>query len=176
MAAAPAASAPAAPVADAAAAKPRGGGLGLMLLGVVLSAAASGGAALYFQRAAPAAEAEAEALAEAPAAKLEPAQYLPLTPAFVVNLEDPQAMRFLQLDVEVMARDPAVIEAIKLHQPRIRNALLLLFGQQDPDQLATRTGKEALQAQALNEVRTILEAEQAAAGIEGLFFTSFVMQ
>ncbi|HEX4871021.1 MAG TPA: flagellar basal body-associated FliL family protein [Nevskiaceae bacterium] len=174
MAAAPAASAPAAPVADAAAAKPRGGGLGLMLLGVVLSAAASGGAALYFQRAAPAAE--AEALAEAPAAKLEPAQYLPLTPAFVVNLEDPQAMRFLQLDVEVMARDPAVIEAIKLHQPRIRNALLLLFGQQDPDQLATRTGKEALQAQALNEVRTILEAEQAAAGIEGLFFTSFVMQ
>ncbi|MBL6749012.1 MAG: flagellar basal body-associated FliL family protein, partial [Nevskia sp.] len=105
-----------------------------------------------------------------------PAVYLELTPAFVVNLADDEAMRFLQVEVQVMARDPKVIDAAKEHMPRIRNALLMLFGQQHFHDLGTRESKEGLQKKALDEVQKTLDAEGAPSQVEAVYFTSFVMQ
>jgi flagellar FliL protein len=145
-----------------------------MIIAVVFSAAASGGAAFWFSshgaaNAGHAAEAKKE---EAKA----PAQYLALEPVFTVNLEDEDASRFLQVEIQVMARDAATLEAIKLHQPRIRNALLLLLGQQKTQQIADRAGKEKLQAQVLAEIQKILKAETGKPGVEAVYFTSFVTQ
>jgi len=145
-----------------------------IIVAVVMSAAASGGAAFWFSsRAAPAAAHGEEAKKEEPKA---PAQYLPLEPAFTVNLEDTDASRFLQVEIQVMARDTATLEAIKLHQPRIRNALLLLLGQQKTAQIADRAGKEKLQAAVLAEIQKILKAETGKPGVEAVYFTSFVTQ
>jgi flagellar protein FliL len=105
-----------------------------------------------------------------------PPQYLALSPAFVVNLKDDEAMRYLQLEVEVMARDAAALDAVKTHMPVIRNNLLLLMGQKGYFELDTREGKEALRGEMLGEIQEVLTAETGAPGVEAIYFNSFVMQ
>lgn len=107
---------------------------------------------------------------------LPPAQYIAMDPAFVVNLADADTVKYLQADVQLQTRDPETAAAIALHTPLIRNRLLLLFGQQTSQQLVGRAGKERLQAQALNEVRSVLKAQHAADKVDALLFTSVVIQ
>ena len=163
---------------------PKGGRFGIgMLLGVALFSVAGAGGAAYFvlgKSKADAGHAEAghgDAHSGddhgGPAA---PAAYLGLDPAFVVNLEAPDEPRYLQAEVQLMARDAHALDAAKVHVPRIRNSLLMLFGQQKPADLATRAGKEKLQQAALVEVQKVLEAETGKPVVEAVYFTSFVMQ
>lgn len=137
--------------------------LWIVLILVVL--AAGGGAAFFFMKP-----------AHSGPKPLPPAQYIAMDPAFVVNLADADTVKYLQADVQLQTRDPDTAAAIALHTPLIRNRLLLLFGQQTSQQLAGRTGKERLQAQALNEVRSVLKAQHAADKVDALLFTSVVIQ
>lgn len=105
-----------------------------------------------------------------------PLNYVPLDPPFVVNFAANTDIRFLQVTVELGTRDPALVEKIKEHRPAIRNNLVMLFSSQDPRQLNTREGKETLRAKTLAEVQKVLKAETGKAGVESVFFTSFVMQ
>jgi len=110
-------------------------------------------------------------------APLPPPQYVALDPPFVVNFEADQQVRFLQVTAQLMSRDPATIELLKINDPVVRNDLLLLFGGQKYSVISTREGKEALRTQTLAAVRKIV----AAAGgkpenVEAVYFTSFVMQ
>ena len=68
------------------------------------------------------------------------------------------------------------METLKHHAPALRARLLMLFAQQTYEGLATREGKEALQAQALEEVRELMTAETGQPQAESLLFTSFVTQ
>lgn len=108
--------------------------------------------------------------------KKKPAQYLSLDPAFVVNLQDDQAMRYLQIEAQVMTRDPKAIEHIKSNMPVIRNVLLLLFSQQHAKDLVTREGKEELQKEALQAVRKAMREETGSSAVQAIYFTSFVLQ
>lgn len=106
-----------------------------------------------------------------------PAVYYKLDPAFVVNFEAEQLVRFLQVTVEVMSRDPVTIELIKQHDPVIRNDLLMLLGNQTYDAISKSEGKEALRVAALDAVRKIVGREGGSpAKVEAVYFTSFVMQ
>jgi len=110
----------------------------------------------------------------APAA---PALYLALDPPFVVNFDSEQAVRFLQITVQLMSRDPDTIELLKANDPMVRNDLLLLFGNQKYAVLSTRAGKEALRNQALDSVRQVISgAGGHPERVEAVYFTSFVMQ
>ena len=106
---------------------------------------------------------------------LGPPQYLALDPALVVSFEDQNAIRFLQVTVEVMAREDAAIEAVTTHTPVIRNNLLMLMGGKTLVDLTSRDGKEQLRQDALTEVQAIL-SKFGDATIEDLYFTSFVVQ
>lgn len=108
--------------------------------------------------------------------KKAPALYKSLDPAFVVNLADRKVMRFLQVEVEVMSRDPKVLAAMDTHMPVIRNQLILLFGSRSSRDIADRQGKEALQREALGEIRAVLAEAGAPDGVEDLFFTSLIVQ
>jgi flagellar protein FliL len=122
---------------------------------------------------------QAQAATPAPKAAVTgkaPAQYYALEPAFVVNLADQDAVRYLQADVQLMTRDADTRAAFELHTPAIRNRLLLLFGQQSAATLAQRSGKERLQEKALAEVRQLLKTEGAAAKVDAVLFTSLVTQ
>jgi flagellar protein FliL len=107
----------------------------------------------------------------------EPAQYVKLDPPFVVNFEAKGLMRFLQVAVEVMTRDPETVELIKKNDPMIRNDLIMLFGNQTYTTISTREGKEQLRADALKVVANVIASEGGKAEkVEQLYFTSFVMQ
>jgi flagellar protein FliL len=106
-----------------------------------------------------------------------PAIYVKLDPALVVNFESEGVTRFLQVAVEIATRDPLVAEELKLHEPVIRNDLLLLLANQQRATISTREGKEQLRSQALEAVRKVLDNEGSdGKKVEALYFTSFVMQ
>jgi flagellar protein FliL len=106
-----------------------------------------------------------------------PPKYIALDPPFVVNFEAESAVRFLQITVGVMTRDPLMETLIKDNDPRVRNDLLLILGGQSYAGVSTTAGKEALRQKCLDAVRVIVkELGGDPTKIEALYFTSFVMQ
>jgi flagellar protein FliL len=151
--------------------------LRLILMIVAALVVIGGGAGAYFMLAGSkpkdgAAEAEkAEEHAKTPAI------FVKLDPPFVVNFEAEQLVRFLQVTVEVMSRDPATVELIKTNDPVVRNDLLLLLGNQEYATISSREGKEKLRLSALEAVRkVVVSAGGKAEAVEAVYFTSFVMQ
>lgn len=102
--------------------------------------------------------------------------YYPLKPPIIVNFQARGRQRFLQAELTMMARDSKVIEAVELHMPMIRNALVLLFGGQIYEDMQTAEGKELLRQEALAEVQRLMEQEIGEPGVEQVLFTNFVMQ
>ncbi len=102
--------------------------------------------------------------------------YLPLDPPFVVNFQEQGQLRFLQVTMEVMARDQEVIDAVKLHLPVIRNNLTLMLSSETLEHLASRDGKEKIRTDTLAEIQKILKEQTGKPGVEAVYFTSFVMQ
>jgi flagellar FliL protein len=157
--------------------KPKKAGKGRLLLiagiAVVLLGSAAGG--FLYWRSGQTHDAAADKK-EKPVAKV-PLEFITLEPAFVVNFEADQAVRFLQIEVRLASRDPETIEMLKHNDPIIRNDLLMMFGNQDYHEIATREGKDKLRQQTLAAVRKIIQNEGGeAAKVEGVYFTSFVMQ
>ena len=105
-----------------------------------------------------------------------PPIYLPLDPPLIVNFEEDNVVRFLQVRVEIMARDQQVIDDLETHTPVIRNNLLLLYSSQDYHHITSREGKEELRAQTLEEIHAIMRRETGGSKVEDVFFTSFVVQ
>jgi flagellar FliL protein len=105
-----------------------------------------------------------------------PLNYVPMDPPFVVNFSGDTDIRFLQVTIEVGTRDPDMVELVKEQRPAIRNNLVMLFSNQDPYTLNTREGKEKLRSEALGEIQKVMKQETGRAGVESVFFTSFVMQ
>jgi flagellar protein FliL len=106
-----------------------------------------------------------------------PAIYVEFQPPFVVNFDAKGVMRFIQVSIQVMTRDHETSELIKLHDPKIRNNMLLLLGSQTLDTISTMEAKEALRKKALETIAKIVEDEGGEGKkVEDLYFTSFVMQ
>lgn len=150
------------------------------VLWIVLAAAlvlGGGGAAAWLFMAGgddPDAElAEGESEPEQPRGQ---AIYHAFDPSFVVSLTNGDTTRFLQVELQVMTRDEAVPPALARHEPLIRNDLLLLFGAQKPGDLDTRAARQALQDEALSEIRRLLASEGEPDAVEAVYFTSFVLQ
>lgn len=106
----------------------------------------------------------------------QPAQYLQLSPAFVVNFPHQGRQRFMQADISVMSRDAQALAAVSQHMPVIRHALNNLFSAQLLLVFENPAGIENLRLLATEEVNRVLEREIGRAGIEEVLFTSFVMQ
>ena len=106
-----------------------------------------------------------------------PAIYIGMEPPFVVNFDEKQTVRFLQITIQIMTRDPATSSLIKDNEPVVRNDLLTLFGGQNSTELGTREGKENLRKQALDVVKAIVKNEGGKPDlVEAVYFTTFVMQ
>lgn len=106
-----------------------------------------------------------------------PAIYVEFQPPLVVNFDAKGVMRFLQVGMQVLTRDHDTSEMVKLHDPKIRNNMLLLLGSQTYDTISTMEGKEGLRKKALEIVTKIVDDEGGEGkNVEDLYFTSFVMQ
>jgi flagellar FliL protein len=168
--------------------RPRGGGkkklVLLSLLGVVGLAAVGGGAYFAMGLLAGGADGEADVEGEQVAEYQEPAAaqdkgppiYFDMEPPITVNFQREGRARFLQVSMSVMAREEKAIEHLEQHMPVVRNNLNMLFSSQDYAIISTREGKEALRQSALTEIQTVLNQRAGSAGVEEVYFTSFVMQ
>lgn len=108
----------------------------------------------------------------------EPALYTSLHPPLVVNLKDTSgSSHYMQITMEVMARDQHVIDAVKNHAPAIRNSLILMYGSNvDYDAVNTREGKEKMLADALAAIQKIMRERIGTDGVEAVYFTSLIIQ
>lgn len=121
------------------------------------------------------AESEAAEGGEEAAAKPRPV-YIPLKPPFVVNYGGPGRLRYFKAEVSVRVTGAGSANAVRHHMPYIRNNLVLLFSRQTDEDIDTQEGKERLRQLALEEIQTILEAEDGESGVVDLFFNNFVIQ
>ena len=103
------------------------------------------------------------------------AVYYAIDPPLVVNFEDGSAVRFLQITMEVMARDQKAIDSVQKNIPLIRNNLLLLMSNRNYQALMSREGKDKLREEALAEIRAV-QKKQGGDDVDDLLFTSFVVQ
>jgi flagellar FliL protein len=101
--------------------------------------------------------------------------YMPLE-KMVVNFAQKGPVRYLQVEMELMAHDPAVIDAIKEHMPAIRNDMLVLLASQKYEQLSSREGKENLRGELLVVAQKIIKENADLDGPQSVYFTNFVMQ
>jgi flagellar FliL protein len=155
---------------------PRKKGKGKLLFIVValLLVGAGVGGWLAFK---PKGDAATAAAGDRPAAPHSAALYYKYDPAFVVNFGGEGSARYLQVMVEAMTRDAAMLELLKNNEPAVRNDLVLLFSSQDNATLLSADGKEKLRAAALEAVRKVIGAEGGDGKlIESVYFTSFVIQ
>jgi len=163
-------------VAAAAPALPAAERLKLAVFIVVAMLLAGGFAAvgtwwLIEQRPAQMAESPAE-----PAFPVPPPIYENLDPPFVVNLKQGGQSRYLQVSIALMARHAEGLDALKSHLPLLRSRLLMLFSGQDPVNLTTVEGKEALRQQATQEVQEIAQQVIGMPVVEQVLFTGLVVQ
>jgi flagellar protein FliL len=172
----PATDKPAADGAEAAPPKKKSKLLLIIVIAVVVLAA--GGAGAYFFLQGKPQQAASKAAEQKKAKDVaQPAIYVALDPPFVVNFEAQQVVRFLQITVQLLTHNTETAELLKLHDPVIRNDLLMLYGNQKYETISTREGKEALRAQSLAAVRAVIvKAGGSEEDVENVFFTSFVMQ
>lgn len=120
--------------------------------------------------------AEAQA-ADTPAASGKTALYTSLHPPLVVNFTDGFGNgHYMQITMEVMARDQKAIDEVKNHTAAIRNALILLYGNADYDVVTTREGKEKMLADGLREIQDVMTRLTGAAGVEAVYFTNLIIQ
>ena len=101
--------------------------------------------------------------------------YLSLDPAFVVNFQHNGSTRYLQLNLQVMSYDQAVIDKVEHNMPAVRNGLILLFSAQDFDELSTVEGKEQLRLDVLDSIQKVVRLKNGQK-LNDAFFTGFVMQ
>jgi len=98
-----------------------------------------------------------------------PSNNVPL-PAFVVNLADPNARRYLKvvLDVEVTG-NPELLEA---NQAKIRDALLMLLSSKTSQDIATLEGKILLRKEIVDRLNQAIGQPK----VSRVYFTDFVIQ
>ena len=161
--------------------EPAGGGMKKMLiLGgaavVLLIAGFIAGPAIRNMITAPAVE-EGENAEETVVKVSGPAIYQSLQPPLVVNLTDGFGdSHFMQITLEVMAREQDVINAVREHTPAIRSALILFFGTAKYEEVVTREGKEKLLKDALAEIQGVMKQRIGKPGVEAAYFTSLIVQ
>ena len=105
-----------------------------------------------------------------------PVLYHSIEPSFTVNFHSESRARYFQVGVEVMTRDPKVVEALQLHNPVIRHNLIVLFSDRDINELRSKQNKEKLRQQTLLAIKRTLKKADGNDEVEDVFFTTYVMQ
>ena len=95
-----------------------------------------------------------------------PPLYLPLEPPFVVNFTHRGTLRYLQLSLELMYHNEAILQKVSANMPAIRNDLILLFSNQEYETLSTLQGKEELRDKIMLAVNNIVSHAELAGGAE----------
>ena len=171
----------------------------LLTLGLIVLAGGAGGGVLYatgglIRHSGPAADPDVPQLVprdgvsryavdaariQAERGRIDPrlfqATYVPLENVFTSNLQAGDA--FVQIGLGVSTYyDERVVENVRRHEMAIRSAILMTLAQQDPTQITTLRGKQALKIALRNAINDVLTNREGFGGIDEVYFTSFVTQ
>lgn len=105
-------------------------------------------------------------------------RYVELKPTFVANfgVSDTGHLRYVKADVTVRVNSADAEYATRYHLPALRDSLVMLLSRQDESTVSSNAGRQTIKAEALKELREILNREEGNAFIEDLMFTNFVVQ
>ncbi len=101
--------------------------------------------------------------------------YLPIEEPFTANLRGGGGFAQMSLAVSTYF-DDKVPTALTEHNIAIRSAILMAISDFDPIQLETIEGKEQLKGQLKKVINDVLVDKTGFAGVEDVYFTSFVVQ
>ncbi len=94
---------------------------------------------------------------------------------FTTNLKGSKA--FLQISVGVSTQyDETVMENVELHQLALRSEILSAVSEFAVEEIEGKGGRDALANKIKEAVNNKLELLEGFGGVEGVFFTSFVLQ
>lgn len=102
--------------------------------------------------------------------------YYDLSQSLIVNFPKGSVASLIQVSVSLLAKGVETVEALKKHEPMIRNNLLMAISAKGASNLRTREGKEALRVEMLDEVGKVMERMTKKNKVDNIFFTAFVMQ
>jgi len=102
--------------------------------------------------------------------------YYGLSQSLIVNFPKGSGASLIQVSVSVLVKGAESLEAIKKHEPMIRNNLLMAISAKGAANLKTKEGKEELRSTMLDEVEKVMDRMTKKNKVEDLFFTAFVMQ
>lgn len=114
---------------------------------------------------------EAE-MSENKATQIEPLGPLLKMEDFVVNIMHKDATRFLKIGITLEAKDMESNERIKSRMPQITDAVLLLVGNKQFDQIKDLQGKLQLKADLIAHINSLIGIGE----VNDIFFTDFVVQ
>lgn len=97
-------------------------------------------------------------------------------PAITVNILEDGKPRFLQLELVVVGYDIADIDALRLHMPAVRNAVLIATSEQDAMALRQPGGQQKLQTVLLGVVQEKMKELYGKVAVEDAYFTKFIIQ
>ncbi len=137
-----------------------------IIIGVVVLLAGGGGGAWFMTQA-------KHAPGEAKAEPQKPPVFMPLE-TFTVNLQG--GVQYLQTDITLQVSDPAQIEEIKLHMPRVRSRLLALLSSKNAEELASADSKKKLSKEIMAQVTQPFYPKGKPQKVDDVLFTTFVIQ
>ncbi|NQY27012.1 MAG: flagellar basal body-associated FliL family protein [Piscirickettsiaceae bacterium] len=107
-----------------------------------------------------------------------PAIYYQFPKPITINFlnQSNQDVRYLQIKVTLMSHDQEIIDSATLNLPMLEDALRTLFSEQTMASVNSVKGRKALKDTTLNTIKAILKEETGKNNIEGLYFTSFILQ
>ena len=91
---------------------------------------------------------------------------------FVVNIIHKDSARFLKIGITLEAKNIESSERIKSRMPQITDAVLLLVGNKQFDQIKDLQGKLQLKADLLSHINSLIGKGE----VNDIFFTDFVVQ
>jgi flagellar protein FliL len=102
--------------------------------------------------------------------------YYDMSKPLIVDFPRGSSIRLIQVSVSLMVKGQETLDALKKHDPMIRNNLLMLISSQSGEDLASREGKEKLKEAMKLEVGNVLKKMSGSNRLQEVFFTAFVMQ
>jgi len=97
-------------------------------------------------------------------------------PDMLVNFTSDGRAHYLKVSIDVMSRDEDAIKGVEEYHSIMRNNILKLFQQVQYETVKGTEGMESMQEIALQEVKRVLKQYHGNNNVEGVYFTSFVVQ
>lgn len=105
-----------------------------------------------------------------------PAVYINLMPHLVGNYA-PGSNKLKYYKADIALRTSSENKAkVEMHEPLIRDQLILLFAQKTDQDFASIEGKEAIRQDALQRIRQVLQQEEGLPLVDDLLFNNLVVQ